>query len=94
MPRAAGPASSRALTLHVQRAPVGAAAHLTAAELKELARTAASAKPTRVKLSDAAPPPSALQTVGVVKLNTVKRDLRGVVAVQQEMRAKKEPRLE
>jgi len=32
---------------------------------------------------------SALQSAGVVKLNTVKRDLRGVVAVQQEMRAKK-----
>jgi hypothetical protein len=74
--------------------PVGAAAQLSAAELKELARTAASAKALKVNLSDRPPPPTALQQVGVVKLNTVKRDLRGVVAVQQEMRAKKEPRLE
>ena len=85
---------SLALTLCVQRAPVGAAAQLSAAELKELARTAASAKASRVKLSDAPPPAAVVQQVGVVKLNTVKRDLRGVVAVQQEMRAKKEPRLE
>ena len=84
----------RVLTLRLQRAPAGAALQLTTAELKELARKAASAKPTREKLSDAPPPQSVVQTVGVVKLNTVKRDLRGVVAVQQEMRAKKEPRLE
>ena len=82
------------LTRRVQRAPVGAAAQLSAAEQKELARTAAAAKVTRAKLSDQAPKKSVLDSVGVVKLNTVKRDLRGVVAVQEEMRAKKEPRLD
>jgi len=82
------------LTRRVQRAPVGAAAQLSAAEQKELARTAAAAKVTRAKLSDAPPKQSVLESVGVVKLNTVKRDLRGVVAVQEEMRAKKEPRLD
>ena len=82
------------LTQRAQRAPVGAAAQLSAAEQKELARTAAAAKVTRAKLSDQAPKQSALESVGMVKLNTVKRDLRGVVAVQEEMRAKKEPRLD
>ena len=56
------------------------------------ARQAAAAKPVRAKLSDAPPPATALATAGVVKLNVVKRDLRGVAAVQEEMRARKEPR--
>ena len=82
------------LTLRLQRAPVGAAAQLSTAELNELARKAAAAKVTRTKLSDAPPPAAVVESVGVVKLNTIKRDLRGVVAVQEEMRAKKEPRVE
>ena len=55
---------------------------------------AAAAKPAREKLSDAAPPMDAVASVGVVRLNVVKRDLRGVEAVQAELRARKEPRRE
>lgn len=47
---------------------------------------------TKAKLSDAPPPAAALETAGLVRLNVVKRDLRGVVAAQQDLRAKKEPR--
>jgi hypothetical protein len=53
---------------------------------------ASAAKPAREKLSDAAPPVSAAFTTDVVKLNVRKRDLRGIEAVQAEMRARKEPR--
>jgi hypothetical protein len=56
------------------------------------AEQASAAKPAREKLSDAAPPVSAAFTTDVVKLNVRKRDLRGIEAVQAEMRARKEPR--
>ena len=78
-----------------QRPLAGGAARLSGAELKELGRSskaAAAAKPKAKALSDAAPPPAALAVAGVVRLNVVKRDLRGVVAAQQDLRARKEPR--
>jgi hypothetical protein len=59
-----------------------------------LSAQATAAKLPREKLSDAAPPPDALASVGCQALNVRKRDLRGIEAVQAELRARKEPRAE
>lgn len=84
------PVLTRAVA-RLQKPLIGAMARPTAAELQQLARKQAP-KQARPKLSDAPPPPDALQAV--VRLNVKKRDLRTIEEVQLDMKAKKEPRME